>query len=316
MIKVKNKSSALIFLCSLFFFTSLNAAETGLGKLLIVGCCPDDDNIQGVEGISDADFLDAHKRGNGGDNFFHCDIDDSNVGGANNFRDFAEEHKEQYQTVVSDRATYHHFHGDYAWQNLLSLLSLGGEIFIPVSRYNFESGDVSRFAAESFIDRKLAELSNDIVIHNIADLRTDGWFSLFHRGHAVGQSAEGVVVVAKKTHKICVHASVNRKKEESIAVLTPGIVHLALQSKESAALPSCEAIKVSLKHNSDRVWNDEGQLYRVFFILLPFIGFESELVEVKLLNAIVNKTNGKLYGRIELTFITGKRLITYIQREA
>lgn len=103
---------------------------------LILGCRPWDDNLLGL--TLKADFIDFNANGKRSEfnNFYHYDFNDNQAMGASKFSAWANDNSEKYQFIVIDWATEQHIRRQDAWQEILSMLKVGGQLVVPISGYN------------------------------------------------------------------------------------------------------------------------------------------------------------------------------------
>ena len=116
-------------------YTTITAADT-----LVIGCRPWDENIQTVNGLSQAHFVDFRADGAPVEapNFHHLDLNDAETFSAGKFSEFAAQATEQYKTIIIDWITYQHIRRSVTWGDIFNLLGEGGKLIVPVTL--FESG--------------------------------------------------------------------------------------------------------------------------------------------------------------------------------
>lgn len=141
-------------------FGNVLAAEAPFSydKTLIIGCCPWDENIQDVEGIETAHFVDFLAQGAPEvvpASFNHLDINDTGIFEAGQFSDFAMANPGKFKTIIIDWATYHHIRRDSAWTDFAALLSPGGTLIIPVIRTHIMTNESKSVEAAREVMNKL-----------------------------------------------------------------------------------------------------------------------------------------------------------------
>jgi hypothetical protein len=117
------------------------------GEMLIIGCRPWDENVQGVEGIENAYFVDFMNNGVPNpppENFHHRDINDAGQHGAANFSELVNFFPEHFNTIIIDWMTYQHIHRAAAWNDFETLLTQGGKLVIPVTSSAISSFERAR----------------------------------------------------------------------------------------------------------------------------------------------------------------------------
>lgn len=115
-------------------------------RLLVIGCRPWDENIQGVPGIKTADFVDFMIEGAPlpiPSNFHHVDCNETGCFSqvsdwyqgplAGKLSDFARTKKRQFDGIIIDFGTFYHLENPVLWGHLGSLLKPGGFLVIPVT---------------------------------------------------------------------------------------------------------------------------------------------------------------------------------------
>lgn len=97
-------------------YTTITAADT-----LVIGCRPWDENIQTVNGLSQAHFVDFRADGAPVEapNFHHLDLNDAETFSAGKFSEFAAQATEQYKTIIIDWITYQHIRRSVTWGDFL-----------------------------------------------------------------------------------------------------------------------------------------------------------------------------------------------------
>lgn len=156
--KLKNFAKQAFTVFCLFGDALTMDAPINYDKTLIIGCRPWDENIQDVEGIETAHFVDFMIHGAPEvitASFHHLDINDSGISQAGHFSDFARTNPEKFKTIIIDWATCHHFKRDSAWTDFATLLAPDGVLIIPVIRTHIMTGDSQSMEAARELMNKL-----------------------------------------------------------------------------------------------------------------------------------------------------------------
>lgn len=144
-------------------------------ELLIVGCKPWDLNIQEVNGLETAHFVDFMLHGAPeviSPKFHHLDLNDTGIYSAGKFSEFAVNNPGSFNTIIIDWMTYHHIgqnnnnndNVNPAWESFATLLKPDGQLIVPVTLWT-PPGSEKR--AQEVIDRnKLTTLFSTVNIRN------------------------------------------------------------------------------------------------------------------------------------------------------
>ena len=180
-------------------YTTITAADT-----LVIGCRPWDENIQTVNGLSQAHFVDFRADGAPVEapNFHHLDLNDAETFSAGKFSEFAEGNAGQFNTIIIDWITCHHIRRSVTWGDFFNLLGEGGKLIVPVT--HFESGKpASEEKARSVVSDNLQKIgftSVEIFSHDV--LTGDPAFDLLtqERGGMLAcmLSMEPAIIIATK----------------------------------------------------------------------------------------------------------------------
>jgi len=135
-------------------YTTITAADT-----LVIGCRPWDENIQTVNGLSQAHFVDFRADGAPVEapNFHHLDLNDAETFSAGKFSEFAAQATEQYKTIIIDWITYQHISRDKTWRDFFNLLGEGGKLIVPITLF-YCGKPASEEGARTVVSHKLEEI--------------------------------------------------------------------------------------------------------------------------------------------------------------
>ncbi|MEI7493403.1 MAG: hypothetical protein WCJ92_02255 [Alphaproteobacteria bacterium] len=121
-------------------YTTITAADT-----LVIGCRPWDENIQTVNGLSQAHFVDFQATGAPAEapNFHHLDLNDAEDFSAGKFSEFAVQATKQYKMIIIDWITYQNIRRSETWKDFLNLLGEGGRLIVPVTAFDPNRGVIT-----------------------------------------------------------------------------------------------------------------------------------------------------------------------------
>ena len=183
--------------------------EPEIDRLLVVGCRPWDKNLEDVQGLNSAHFIDFMADGmpeEAPKKFHHVDLNDRGMNGSEKFSTFAVKNPGTFKTIIIDWATCHHIREHSAWQSLLMLLEKNGTLIIPVTSTNIMTGhSLSKTKAQELLQERLSGRFEKIEIKEHKDLlnmTSNAALSLLihNRGNMLGQmlSSNPAIIFATK----------------------------------------------------------------------------------------------------------------------
>lgn len=193
---MKLKNSAKQIFTAIFLLSNALAADAPINyeTTLIIGCRPWDENIQDVEGIETAHFVDFMTHGAPEvipASFHHLDINDSGILQAASFSDFAMTNPAKFKMIIIDWGTYHHFRRDSAWTDFATLLMQGGNLIIPVIRTHILTGDSQSMEAAMEILNKLPATFGTIDLQGLDTIMpTDDHYEFLFRSSKIASILE------------------------------------------------------------------------------------------------------------------------------
>jgi hypothetical protein len=258
--------------------------------VLIVGCTPWDKNLEDVQGLEGAHFLDFCVPQEFGDSnlwpstFHHYDLNDEQMYSSGRFSEFAQTNPKRFQQIVIDWCTYNHI-GERgvttAWQGFQALLKPGGQLIIPAYYASLKASQ----------ERVVLEKVNTLIethLRNSFDTFTIGFYedvpggvpsSLLRRSSAQFFNSENsaVVVASKKVVVETVSKTLSREEvvseEELIKVMT-----FSLEKYRTFKFPSSSSIKSQFLDGYTWILNEDSECFRVQSVFGTFFGFKAGIV--------------------------------------
>ncbi|MBX3487574.1 MAG: hypothetical protein KF798_06705 [Candidatus Paracaedibacteraceae bacterium] len=285
-------------------FILQNAIGTESDRVLVIGCRPWDNNMQGFSGLKTAHFVDRMIMGAPTaipSNFYHLDIDDEGMYSSGKFSDFANDNIGKYKTIIVDWATYQHIHQDIAWTNFAKLLDANGNLIVPVARISFVENSISFKTAQALVDeRKLTNLFNPVNILSYDKISQDTCFDLLRRPNLEPGRLEScinmepAIILATKQSKNAedtknigvnidtntltvsnsISGSINLEKVE-----LPPVVNLSDGKSKEIKFPNLAQMKKGLIEGRSTLFSEEGDAFSVQSIGGSFHGFRSKAIE-------------------------------------
>jgi hypothetical protein len=153
-------------------------------NILVVGCRPWDNNVQGLQGLDAIHFVDFRSEGALQPvpaKFHHLDMNNEETNAGGNFSEFASTHPGEFKTIIFDWITYQHVRRDTAWADFATLLCSGGSRIVPITSQSMQTGaSLSEEKAKEMQD-KLAHEFNQIDILTYENMPSDTRFDLLRR---------------------------------------------------------------------------------------------------------------------------------------
>lgn len=163
-----------------YVLTTISLANNTIASdILVLGCCPWDENVREVESIKSAHFVDFMRYGGPEklpENFHQYDWNNNTSSGASNFSDFVKNNPGKFKTAIIDWATYQHVRRDEAWKEFSEILEQGGTLVVPVAHVKYlpERQIFSRQTAEELVSNKtLKDFFNTVAIMDYENMPTN-----------------------------------------------------------------------------------------------------------------------------------------------